>query len=208
MRLKSAVSALAIAASLSTAPVSAAVLFQSIPDLTANPLTNAWCSSCGGEFRVFDTFTLSSGSVIQSISFNVQTSYYFPTSVDVSIWSMSGSLPGSQLLGQNFAPASFVSVVNNPNDTSTVTVNVGSWALAAGTYDISFYNPQNLGVPGYGGGSGLLYQQGEGFHAGHSAGFVLDGVAAVVPEPSTWAMMFIGFMGLAFATRRKAKLQG
>jgi PEP-CTERM motif len=30
-------------------------------------------------------------------------------------------------------------------------------------------------------------------------------IAAAVPEPSTWAMMLIGFAGLAYASRRKAK---
>jgi PEP-CTERM motif len=37
----------------------------------------------------------------------------------------------------------------------------------------------------------------------------LDGnfIAASVPEPSTWAMMLIGFAGLALACRRKTRLQ-
>jgi hypothetical protein len=39
-----------------------------------------------------------------------------------------------------------------------------------------------------------------------SAGFILSGdiVAPAVPEPSTWAMMILGFLGLGFmAYRRK-----
>jgi hypothetical protein len=31
------------------------------------------------------------------------------------------------------------------------------------------------------------------------------GLPAPVPEPSTWAMMFLGFVGLGFASRRGAR---
>jgi len=36
-----------------------------------------------------------------------------------------------------------------------------------------------------------------------SNSFEIDNISAGVPEPSTWAMMLIGFAGLAFASRRK-----
>ncbi len=43
--------------------------------------------------------------------------------------------------------------------------------------------------------------------AGSSAGVdVFLGMPSAVPEPSTWAMMLIGFAGLALTTRRKARL--
>jgi hypothetical protein len=34
------------------------------------------------------------------------------------------------------------------------------------------------------------------------------GLSSAVPEPSTWAMMLIGFAGLGFASYRRAKLSG
>jgi hypothetical protein len=166
-------------------PVFADTIFQSIPDLTVNPSTNAWCSSCYGSFRVFDTFTIGNTSTISSVSFDVQTNGFFPTDVDVSIWTVaSGGTPGLQLFDQTITPDQFVSTVDTTNGTTIVTVNLTALVLAPGTYDISFYNPSFLSVPGYTGGSGLLYQEGVGFHSGESAGFILQGNAvAAVPGP-------------------------
>jgi hypothetical protein len=80
---------------LFTSPPSAGatILFQSIPDLAADPESNGWCSSCYGYYVVFDTFTLSSPSMVGSIQFDVQqlVGYpnppsFFPTDVTVNIW--------------------------------------------------------------------------------------------------------------------------
>ncbi len=46
----------------------------------------------------------------------------------------------------------------------------------------------------------VRYQAIEGWRGGDSG----IGVASAVPEPSTWAMMLIGFAGLAFASRRRS----
>jgi hypothetical protein len=39
----------------------------------------------------------------------------------------------------------------------------------------------------------------------HADSFTLQIGAAAVPEPSTWAMMLLGFAGLGFAGHRKAR---
>ena len=62
--------------SLSASPSQSATLFQSIPDLTVAPVTNAFRSSCSGGFRAFDTFTFGSNANIQSVSFVVQASFF------------------------------------------------------------------------------------------------------------------------------------
>jgi hypothetical protein len=107
-------------------------------------------------------------------------------------------MPSNQLYSQTFAPSDFTSVVYS--DRAIVTVNPAALSLAAGTYDISFYNPDGLALKSYSGGLGLLYQQGHGFVTGASAGFILSGdtITAGVPEPSTWAMMILGFAGVGF----------
>src|SRR5262249_10952173 len=134
----------------------ASVLFQSIPDLYANPDQNAWCSSCGGDWQVFDTFTLATASHVGNIQFAVDTAYVWPTDVTISVWTSSGGLPGTQLWSQTFntpissTPSAFM--------TAVASVNATGLSLAAGTYEISFYNPVNLGIPGYLGGSGNLVQ--------------------------------------------------
>jgi hypothetical protein len=112
-------------------PGKADVLFQSIPDLTVAPNVNAYCSSCNGSWQVFDTFTLSSASTVQTITFAADnyTVGGWPVSVDVSIWSLNGSLPGSKLFDQNFTPAQFTSISYTsmsytPYATAIVTVAV------------------------------------------------------------------------------------
>jgi hypothetical protein len=194
--------------SLST-PASSDVIFQSIPNLFAQPDVNGWCSSCNGNYRIFDAFYLKSDTSIGSATFAVTSGYNFPSDVDVSIWTI-GQLgtPDTQLFSQTFSPAQFVSVVNTQFDTSLVTINLPYWALTAGRYDISFYNPNGLAIPGYGGGLGGLYEEGYGFHNDSSAGFILNSAQATVsavPEPSTWAMMLIGFAGLGFMAYRRGR---
>jgi hypothetical protein len=47
---------------------------------------------------------------------------------------------------------------------------------------------------------------------GHSSGLTLCRrrriAGAALPEPATWAMALLGFAGLGFAARRRAKLKG
>ena len=186
-------------------------LFQSIPDLTANPVVNAYCSPCYGRGGgpLFDTFILGSTSTVNSISFDILGNYGFPN-VDVGIWTVTGGgLPGSQLFSQTFAPAQFVSAVSTVFGTVVVTVDPTALVLSSGTYDISFFNRggvQTLGVPGYSGGSGMLYDQGYSFISGQSAGFNLSGSAtpAAVPlHPSIASELIgLGLFGL-LAWRRK-----
>ena len=180
----------------------ATTLFQSVPDLTGPTYPSGICSACLGSFRAFDTFTLTSNSEIDAVTVSLY-GYPFPVSVNLSIWGISGGLPTDQLYSQTFAPSDFTSVVYP--DRAIVTVNPTALLLLAGTYDISFYNPDGLALESYSGGSGLLYQEGHGLVVGASAGFVLSGdtVTVGVPEPSTWAMMLIGFAGIGFAAYRR-----
>jgi hypothetical protein len=162
------------------------------------------CSPCLGSHRAFDTFTLINNSDIEAVTVSLY-SYPFPVSVNLSIWGISGGLPSDQLFSQTFTPSDFASVVYL--DRAIVTVNPTSLSLLAGTYDISFYNPDpgsdGLALKAYSGGSGLLYQDTIFLRA--SAGFILSGepMTAGVPEPSTWAMMLLGFAGIGFAAHRQ-----
>lgn len=186
---------------------SAATLFQSVVDLTASPNVNAWCSSCQGNgFKVFDQFSLNASSTVASVSFAVQTSFSFPTSVNVSVWTSAADQPVAPLFSQTFLPVDFVSVVNTQNDTSIVTVNFLGLLLAAGTYEISFFNSDNLGVPGYTGGSGLLFQEGFGFHEGQSAAFALFNTPAMTATPLPAALpLFAGGLGVIGLLMRRRK---
>ncbi len=153
---------------------------------------------------------------INNILFDALTSYHygsyiyqFPTDVQLSIWTvvpaiLTGgqleTLPGSQLLEETL---SFDTIYDTPYNTSVVGLAPTQISLTAGTYYISFYNPTDLILTWYTGGSGLSFQQGTAnYPSGWSVGFALYGVSGV-PEPSTWALMLLGFAGLAFEGFRR-----
>lgn len=195
---------LALIGGMAAAPQArAAVLFQSIPDLTVEPVVNAWCSSCSGTFRVFDLFTLGEESVVQGITFAVQSSYFFPTDVTVSIHGIEDGRPDAALFSQVFAAAELITQDTLFNTTLVSVAPAGGWALGAGTYFISFYNPDNLGVPGYANPGRMLYQEGNRFHEDQSAAFRLEGERGTpVPAPMSLALFGLGLIGLAAARRR------
>ena len=199
MRRLAFYAAIAIGMSIS-ANSHATVLFQSLPDLTVNPATNAWCSSCSGRYQVFDTFTIGSKSNISEIDFAVETNYAFPTKVTIGIYSLSNGLPDTQLFNEDFDPSSFT-YKNTSHNTSIVSALPANLSLAAGSYDITFYNPTNLAIPGYTNPGGVLYQSGVGFHSNQSAAFDLIGNTAI-PEPASFGIVIAGLAGFGW-TRRK-----
>jgi hypothetical protein len=114
--------------------------------------------------------------------------------------------------------------VNSGSLTDAANFGTGTYATAAGTmatYDDG--NPALQVYLTYPAGGGALYTGGFGQSSidsyfsptcgGEICGFPLSGtvlnaaVTSAVPEPSTWAMMILGFMGVGFmAYRRKSKL--
>jgi hypothetical protein len=148
--LASSALALALAAA---SPASASVIYQSIPDLTVAPSTNAWSSQCGGDGQsIGQQFSLAAGATANSVSFAVQNDFAWPTSVTVGIYQDDGGVVGSVVYNTTFS--SFMSEVDTGNNTDVVTVDIGSVPLAAGSYLLFMTNPSNLGIPGYSGGAG------------------------------------------------------
>jgi hypothetical protein len=187
----------------------ASTLFQSVPDLTGPTYLSGVCSACFGSYRVFDTFSLASNASIDAVTVGVYPNP-FPTDMSVSIWSISGGAPATQLFTETFTPEQFVSAVAYP-DRVLVTVDPISLVLAAGTYDISFYNADGLALIHYYGGAGLFYQQGNfvsdlGGSLGGSLGFVLSGDALTTPLPAALPLFATGLGALGLlGWRRKRK---
>jgi len=74
-----------------------------------------------------------------------------------------------------------------PNGSTGGLVQEGYWValgpLAPGQYTLEF---------------GALGSNGNGLYG------AIDTINVMVPEPSTWAMMFVGFAGIAFASWRRS----
>lgn len=190
---------------LMAAPASAEIIYQSIPDLTIAQVDNP-CSQCGGNGQsVGQQFSLATAATANTVTFVVYSSYVWPTSVTIGIYQDLGGTVGSVVYENTFS--SFVSDVPTPNSTDVVTVDVGNVALASGSYLLFMTNPDSLGVatfaaPGNGGfvfveGStdpltGDTYSRALAENTGVS-------ISGVIPEASTWAMMLLGFAGLALA---------
>lgn len=212
MRLGFSVSIVAAALGLlATAPASAEVIFQSIPDLTAAPADDL-CSKCtpGSDQSIGEKFSLAVAARANTVTFTVQSNFAWPTSVTVGIYQDLGGTVGSAVYDNTFS--TFLSDVPTPNGTDVVTVDIGAVALAAGGYLLFFTNPDNLGIPAYTGSAGNLaavfatadpltgfaYESVTVYDAGVS-------ISGVVPEPSTWTMMALGFAGLSFAGYRRSR---
>jgi hypothetical protein len=103
-------------------------------------------------------------------------------------------------------------VINeNQAQISQLGLNKGSWSFTSdisglasslneddqSIYFLAFFNASNIGIT-----DGTF----SSFTANGSGAFETSGPAVVAaPEPSTWAMMLIGFVGLGYAGLRKAR---
>ena len=130
MKLRSLLAGAALAALTAVGAHATGVVYQSLPNLSAAPDVNAWCSSCGGSYEPLDNFTLTSGATITGFNFVAQSNYgnngLGPVTFEIY------DSAHSAILFSQTVNTSLVSF--SPFNTSVVTGSVSSFTLGAGSY--------------------------------------------------------------------------
>jgi hypothetical protein len=190
---------------LVTFPALGGVLYSSIPSLNVPPDGNVF--GIGPGHFVLDKFSLESISTITEVKLSVESDDVPSeglSELGILFWTDNGGMPGTELFGEGFGPPG-LSYSDTDLGTTIVTAPFFAWlTLSAGNYWIGFSSLDLLGIPGYAGGSGDLVTVSTPFPytfvpTGDSAGFTILGGLPGVPEPSTWAMLLLGFVGLGVA---------
>jgi hypothetical protein len=216
MRL-SALIGLVILLAGSAVPAHAAVVYNNNP--SGNQQYGGNNPEANGNYVAQD-FSLSQNTTLQGFIFNAYTTNQtIPiTAVNLNIYSDVANAPGV-LLDQGTFSVSYSASTGTVSGYTLMDygVNLPSWSLAAGTYFLALNVQPNQGdmhwtisnsspLPGNNfistsGVSGTF----TGYNSDHDFRLT-DTPVSAVPEPSTWAMMILGFTGIGFmAYRRKAK---
>ena len=167
----------------------------------------------GNYATVYDNFTLSGDTTIASLSF---TGLYFnpgvvgtTTSFQVQFYDDSAGQPGSSLFSSTVPGNGGESCdTSGANPVCTYSLAVNFAALSGTPYWLSIISNSDVAPQwGWGRGSGgdggaVHIFFGEGTATQADLAFSL--FAPAVPEPSTWAMMLLGF-GAAGAALRRAR---
>ncbi len=200
---------------------SSAVLYATIPNLNSSLNGGGWCSPCSAASglvpgaqneQVFSQFTLASDSSISSVRFIFDNRSDFSSGIALGIFQVGAAgVPGGQLFSETFLPAQVSSIASSAGQNSSIgTVDPQSLTLAAGTYYLSLFGDPTLLLANEGGAFDFYFENdpflGSGLLSNQQNVIELDGsLASAVPEPSTWAMMILGFFGVGFmAYRRRA----
>jgi hypothetical protein len=172
------------------------VIFSSIPNLDVEP-DSVYCAeySCFafGKFYYPNT----PGIVVQYVQFAVPTPSYPITSSGFYLSPDNNGEPGQILFSEG---AYVTSSKETPFGTTIITIPfLDQLDLQAGYYWIGLFGSPTLGYSGESGD--LLYTTNIDPYTfvstGETAAFAILG-GAPAPEPSTWAMMALGFAGLGF----------
>jgi hypothetical protein len=157
---------------------------------------------CSGLFlllrkQAYDSFILGSDATITGIAFNIWMQAALPTEVAIGIYSITADgKPGTPIGPIAYTGLSYSSIPDADAHSYTATASLSGLQLAAGSYDISFYNASYLQVLDYTIAGHALYHAGYasngGFRQDQAFGFAFYGTMTATPEPASIALLGLG----------------
>jgi PEP-CTERM motif len=194
MKLKQVLFGVAAATMLSVAPAQAVVVFSGsttgcFVDCNNDANFSGAVSDTGGLAFTSSSFSNQPGPDISLGTLTLQASSGVNPVSDDFFLKVVFTDPGN---GGSTFDATLTGMLNSGNGNGTVTINFGGAQLitfAGGSFNLTvddlFLTKTNLSDP----------------ITGHISDVVITGV----PEPSTWAMMILGFAGVGYMTYRRRK---
>ena len=224
MKTVSIMGALAISLASATA-ANAATVFESFPNFaTAGFTALEACSSCGGAGGIYSSFSLATEQTLNK-AFVLIAPFNDPNnaSMRIMIFKDGGDdLPALNGPHGSLLPAIFsqwftepTSMTPEPGGWSLAEFALPDWTVAAGKYWIQFDGYRatvplySTATPSHSRSIGTQFSNGDLItrNAPNEAlGFSLNGLdvhSAGVPEPSTWALMLLGFGLVGASVRRR-----
>jgi hypothetical protein len=198
----------------------ATIVYQSVPiasDATISPglgIGSSWCSACAGPHQMVDYFSLGSNATINAIDFVAAD--YLPynglAGLTIGFWNVDGlGNPTTNISNQLVIPTGGAGAGANH---FVLSAALTSFALASGSYAISFY-AFDFAVPTYVGGDpstgSRQYNGGQDVFTGfgitgdHIAFTLNNNTVSAVPVPAALPLLLSGLVGLGALSRKRRR---